>query len=206
MQLNTKIKQIEFREYKLVFNASQFTGTDKDIDKILGVLESQLKNQELTFEKSSDDPKLKKVWYLDNHKHELYQKNNFITRVKENQKEKGKVEYDVTFKIRTIEKEMLSSYDLFTLNPLFLSKKEEQKFEEDIVSDSTSRFSISTELEYENDPALRTWNAVLTVFPNLVLDGIRDNQLVRVNGLEVEETAYKLGKILFEGVKKAEVG
>jgi hypothetical protein len=206
VQLNTKNKQISFREYKLVFNPSQFTGTDKDIDKMLGILEGQLSNQKLTFEQTSDNPKVKKVWYLDNQEHELYQKNNFITRVKENQKKKGDVEFDVTFKIRTAKKEMLSSYDLFTLNPLFLSKMEEQKFEEDIVSDSTSRFSISTELEYKNYPALKTWNDVLSVFPNLVLDSISDNQLVRVNGLEVRETAYKLGKLLFQGEKKAEVG
>jgi hypothetical protein len=206
MQINTNTMQIGFREYKLILDPSQFTGTDNDKVKILSILKSQIRDQKIIFEKSLVDSKVKKVWYLDNNKHELYKNNNFILRVKEKKKKDGKVEYDVTFKIRTSDKAILSSYDLFTLNPLYLSKKEEQKFEEDIVSDSASKFSISTELEYQDNLNLTNLEDVLTVFPNLSINEIKDKQLVRVNGLEVQETKYELGEIRLEGVKKADVG
>ena len=44
------------------------------------------------------------------------------------------------------------------------------------------------------------------IFPNLTLSNIKDNELFYVNGLRVKETSYKLGKILFQGVKKAGLG
>ena len=83
---------------------------------------------------------------------------------------------------------------------------EERKFEEDIVSDLTSKFSISTDLQVKDSLNLNTLKDVLTIFPNLTLGNIQDNQLVNVNDRIVKETSYKLGKLLFNGVKKADVG
>jgi hypothetical protein len=116
------------------------------------------------------------------------------------------VEYDVTFKVRTSKKETLHSYDLYTLNPDLPYKLEEQKFEEDIVSNFTSKFSVSTDSEFRNNLSIETLEDVLTIFPNLTLRNIKDSKLVSVNNLVVEETSFKLGKIFYQDIKKAEVG
>jgi hypothetical protein len=100
---------LELREYKLILDATQLTGTNADLDLILKVLENQLDNRQLIFKKSVDEPKVKKVWFLDNKNHELYRKNRFIIRIKENTKDNNRVEYDITFKVRTPNKEILDS-------------------------------------------------------------------------------------------------
>ena len=117
------------------------------------------------------------------------------------------INYDVAFKVRDEDKELVKNYDLFKVNKQQDFKIEEQKFEEDLLSNSTSKFSITTELEYENSPDLKSWNDILAIFPNLKLDVSKDTPLSKVNDniLKIKETTFKLGELLFEGVKKAEV-
>jgi hypothetical protein len=78
MPINTKNKPLELREYKLILDTTQLSGTSSDINMILKVLENQLDKQKLKLEKSIDEPKVKKVWFLDNKNHELHNKNDFI--------------------------------------------------------------------------------------------------------------------------------
>ena len=117
------------------------------------------------------------------------------------------INYDVAFKVRDEDKELVKNYDLFKVNKQQDFKIEEQKFEEDLLSNSTSKFSITTELEYENSPDLKSWNDILAIFPNLKLDVSKDTPLSKVNDdiLKIKETTIKLGELLFEEVKKAEV-
>jgi hypothetical protein len=214
MQLDTNVGQLDSREYKLILDASQLTGTDKDRDEIMSVLEGQIDKQKITLKKP-EEKKVKTVWYLDTDSHELYRNNNFTIRSKVKPGENKK--YDVTFKARHKDKNLVKSYDLQNINQQPSYKIEEQKFEEDIIlqSDSklsmASKFSTSTELEYKDYPDLKTWNDVLSIFPKLKfpnpkLDVSKDTPLTIVNGLQFEETNYKSGEILFDGVKKAEVG
>ena len=98
----------------------------------------------------------------------------------------------------------MKSYDLFNINQQQGFEIEEQKFEEDLLSNSASKYSISTELEYKNNPDLKTWNDVLSIFPKLKLHVSKDTPLMKVNDdiLKIKETTFKLGELLFEGVKK----
>jgi len=160
--------------------------------------------QKITFNKKIKE-KIKKVYYIDSDNQDLYGNKHFIIRLKK--KTSNPINYDLEFKVRNEHKELVKGYDLFKVNKQQDFKIEEQKFEEDIVIPFSSKFSISTELEYDNNPILKTWNDVLAIFPNLKLDVSKDTPLSKVNDniLKIKETTFKLGELLFEGVKKAEV-
>ncbi len=147
---------------------------------------------------------------MDTDSHELYRNNNLTIRLKV--KLGVNKNYDVTFKARHPDKNLAKSYDLQNINLQPNFEIEEQKYEEDIISQwdnefsMASKFSISTELEYRETASLNTWNDVLSIFPYLKFDVSKDTPLSKVNGLEFEEINYKSGEILFDSIKKAEVG
>ena len=131
-------------------------------------------------------------------------KNNFLIRVKE--KVSKNSNFDVAFKARHADKELVKGYDLFSVIKQPRFEIEEQKFEEDIITISESKFSVSIELKFEEKPNLNTWNDIIKIFPNLNLNVSDGQSLLVVNQIKVEETTYKLGEILFMNDKKAEVG
>ncbi|MDR4492411.1 MAG: hypothetical protein R2685_16200 [Candidatus Nitrosocosmicus sp.] len=210
MQLNTNIKQLDSREYKLILAHTKFLGTNKDKDLVTTVFEDCIDKLDLTFNKSTKEPKIKTVWYLDTDKHDLHDRNDFVIRVKESKKDNDKVECDVTFKVRTFDKNKTSQYDLYEIKDKGNYKIEEQKFEEDIISQLGSKFSISTEFEFKEKEYREKFEGatcadVLAIFPNLKLDVLGFNLLSEVNGIRVKETKYKLGELLSGTTKKAEV-
>ncbi len=54
MQLHTNIKQLGFREYKLILEKGQLAGTDEDKDKVMNILASQIDNQKITLKKPEE--------------------------------------------------------------------------------------------------------------------------------------------------------
>ena len=211
MQLNTNTKQLNSKEYKLILDYRKFKGTENEDRAIVtSAIEDAIKNQNLRFEKALPEIREKKVWYLDTDKHELHNK-KFTVRVKEKW---GTIKQQATFKIRDSDKELVKSYDLFTVNQQPVFEIDEQKFEEDIIAKfkkdgglgPENKFSISTELKYNEEPNLKTCNDMLRIFPNLKLDVPQDSPLSDVNDLKVKETNYKLGEIYFKDKKKAEFG
>lgn len=90
------------------------SGTESDKETVVGVIEKIVKELRLSLKQCEEKPKKKIVWYLDTSEHDFYKNNDFTVRVKEKEKEneKEKFEYDVTFKIRTSEKDKTLSYDL----------------------------------------------------------------------------------------------
>ncbi len=203
MQLNAKDKQLNAREYKPILDPNKFAGTDSDKDIVTGIIENQIDKQNNIGFRKTNEKKVKNVWYMDTDDQELHKKNHFTVRVK--QKTAGNMNYDVTFKVRHADKKIVTSVDLYTIKHQPAFKLEKQKYEEDIISPFDSIFSVSTELEYKENPNLKTCDDIISIFPNLKLDGLKGKQLVEVNWFKAEETTYKMGEIVTDDAKKAEV-
>lgn len=203
MQLSPKIMQIDSQEYKLILDVKKLLTKEQAQNDVLKILENQLVDKRITLKKSNKI-KEKEVTFLDTEKQELYRLNNFIIRVK--RKTSGNINFDVTFKIRSENQTTVKNQDLFSINQMPIFEIEEQKFEEDILSQSVKKFSLSTELEYNIDPLLKSWNDVISIFPNLKINIANEVSLMKVNDLKMMETNYQLGEILLDGMKKAEVG
>ncbi len=211
MQINTNVKQLDSREYKLILNPTEFSGTGSDKVIIVGVLEKIINELNLTLKQSKEKPKQRTVWYLDTNEHDFYENNDFIVRIKEKEKDNGKFEYDTTFKVRTPGKDKTLRYDLDPKSPQEEFKvEEENKYEEDVISQLGSQFSLSTELEFKEDKYKSRFNDatcahILSLFPKLKLDVLKDKTLSHVNGLKVIETSYELGELLFKDKAKAKI-
>jgi hypothetical protein len=211
MQINTNTKQLDFQEYKIIMDPTGFSGTKSDKEVMVKVTEKIAKDLKMNFAQIEEKPKHRTVWYLDTDEHDFYKKNNFTIRVKEKEKDNGKFEYDVTFKIRTPEIDKTLTYDLQPISPQdeFKIEGEVNIYEEDIIL-TGSQFSLSTELEFKKDKYQERFNDatcadILSLFPKLELNVLNDKTLTNVNGLKVQETTYGLGELSFEDNIKADV-
>ncbi|KAA2283531.1 hypothetical protein [Candidatus Nitrosocosmicus sp. SS] len=204
MQINANIKQLDSKEYKLILDSTRFPVSESHNEVIAKVIEKATNDLKLKFIPSYGKPKERTVWYLDTVEHDFYKNNSFTVRVKKKKKDNGKFEHDVTFKIRTLDKDKTLSYNLQPNSPQEEFKIEEKNiFEEDIISEYGSQFSLSTELEFKEDKYLARFKDaicedVLSIFPSIKLDVLGDKTLTNVNGLKVQEITYELGEILFE--------
>jgi hypothetical protein len=212
MQINTNAKQFDFQEYKLILDPTELSGTESDKELVVKVIEKIAKDLKLNFVQSEEKPKQRTVWYLDTDEHDFYKKNNFTVRIKQKEKDNGKLEYDVTFKIRTPEKDKTLTNDLEPITPQdeFKIEGEANTYEEDIISKGGSQFSLSTELEFKKDKYESRFNDatcadVLSIFPKLKLDVLENKVLSNVNGIKVQETSYEIGDLLFEDLTKAKI-
>lgn len=209
MQINTNTKQLDLQEYKLILHPIEFSGTESDKEVVVKVIEKIAKDLKLNFAQSEEKPKHRTVWYIDTDEHDFYKKNNFTVRVKEKEKDNGKFEYDVTFKIRTPEKDKTLRYDLEPNSSQAEFKIEERNiYEEDVILTGGSQFSLSTELEFKEDKYQAKFNDatcadISSLFPKLKLDVLEDKTLTYVNRIKVQETTYELGELLFEDNIKA---
>src|SRR5688500_18046319 len=180
MQINTNTKQLDLQEYKLILHPIEFSGTESDKEVVVKVIEKIAKDLKLNFAQSEEKPKHRTVWYIDTDEHDFYKKNNFTVRVKENEKDNGKYEYDVTFKIRMPEKDKTLRYDLEPNSSQAEFKIEERNiYEDDVILTGGSQFSLSTELEFKEDKYQAKFNDatcadISSLFPKLKLDVLED--------------------------------
>ncbi len=167
---------------------------------ILTVIKQHIERQGGKFEEDEEIDE-RNVWYLDTQKHQL-KENDFIIRVRE----KLDGGYDLTIKNRNTDRNTAASYDLSNpeeKNPGFEFTDFDPKFEEDILP-KERKFSESTKFKFDKMPKLDTWQDILPIYSrlkNLKIDP--SDSLLKVNGCEVKETNYELGKIIFNDENKA---
>jgi hypothetical protein len=194
--------KLKLKEYKLMLKPGEFIGIINGREKVINIIKSQIQNQGGTFDDTDQDEDYRKVWYLDTKKLELYEKNNFLLRIREEFKNNGTLKgYDVNLKNRNKNRGEALKYDLS--NPSessedFKYEKFEFEFEEDVLMSFDSVFSASAKFEFKQQkPKLETWQHILSVFPDLNLDISSTESLLRVNGRIVKEFSYELGIIRF---------
>lgn len=175
-----------------MLDTNRFIDREKGIKEISTILESLIEKQGGTFTEDVEE-KERRTWYLDTNTYELYCNNNFLLRVR---KEEKSEEYDVTLKCRHPDRYSSASHDLSSS-----VKVVEIKFEEDIITPFVSKFSLSASLKGEQEPRFNTIKDLVSVFPELDLGIDLDESLSRVNNFEAIEISSEIGKIMFAGDK-----
>jgi hypothetical protein len=171
---------------------SEFNDLGKGIDKILDIIELQI-GQDVLLKKDIKEQKRRKTWYLDTSNFDLNAK-KFLLRIRE---EEGCGEYDTTLKCRHPDRYMSASYDLSSP-----TKNLQIKFEEDITIPFVSKFSLSASFKENKMSALRNFNDLKHIFPNLNVNNISESEsLKKVNNFEPNEISYKIGTIEFTNKK-----
>ena len=200
--MNFTIPPLNSREYKIILKPDAFKDNKKGRDKLIHMIESQSRKQRGMFETAIEE-NTRKTCYLDTKKEDLYDKNKFLLRVREEHKKEndGIKGYSVTLKNRHPDRLIAASYDVSSHmdkpNPNLDFKKKEKKFEEDITTPFISKFSTSVNLDYEKPPELNKFQDLLSIFPNLKLDVPSNENLLIVNGFVAKEISCTLGKLKF---------
>ena len=176
-----------------MLKAKKFGNRDKAIKKkVIPAIKSQIQKQGGNIKEDVEEKECR-VWYLDTQRHELNRNHNFFLRIRE---ERNK--FDITLKCRHPDRYISASYDLShpAVHPRLRFKG--FKFEEDITTPFYSKFSSQAKFEDRKNPELKTFQDILSIYPNLKSLGITpDKNLKRVNKFVAKEISYKLGDIVF---------
>lgn len=140
----------------------------------------------------------RRTWYLDTRSFEL-NKHKFLLRIRY---ESTDDEYVIDLKCRNPDRYIAASYDLSST----LMDDIKTKFEEDIVPQFTSKFSLSASFKMKEEPELRSFRELKSIFPGLGRLDIGEGQdLKKVNYFEAREITSKIGKIKFKEGKTDDV-
>lgn len=186
-------RPITSRELKLMLKAKKFTDRDKAIKKkVIPTLSSQIQKHGGNIKQDIEEKECR-IWYLDTKKHELNKNHNFFLRIRQELNS-----YDITLKCRHPDRYISASYDLSHPAERSRLKFKGFKFEEDITPPFHSRFSSQVRFEDHKNPELKTFQDILSIYPDLTSLNIPpDEKLKKVNKFEAVEISYKLGDIVF---------
>jgi uncharacterized protein YjbK len=201
VQLN---RPVTTREFKLMLNTKDFKDREKGIQNFSNFIETQIEHLNATeelgqarFEKELKE-KERRTWYLDTRSFEL-NKHKFLLRIRY---ESTDDEYVTDLKCRNPDRYIAASYDLSST----LKDDVKTKFEEDIVPQFTSKFSLSASFKMKEEPELRSIRDLKAIFPGLNRLGIGEGQdLKKVNSFEAREISCKIGEIKFKEGKTDDV-
>jgi hypothetical protein len=177
-----------------MLKAKKFGNRDKAIKKkVIPAIKSQIQRQGGNIKEDVEEKECR-VWYLDTQRHELNRNHNFFLRIREEQNS-----YDITLKCRHPDRYISASYDLSHPSDHPRLRFKGFKFEEDITTPFQSKFSSQAKFEDHKKPELKTFQDILTIYPDLKSLSITpDKNLKKVNKFVAKEISYKLGDIVFE--------
>ena len=188
-------RPISSREYKLMLNTERFRKRKAGADLFWKLLTSLVENQGNAVIPDDADPDKdtlirRTTWYLDTPGYEL-QRANVTLRVRE--EADAKKRYKVTLKYRTPDRYTAAGFDASCTQEV---KKDDLKFEEDVVPPFASKFSNSVSFKTDDLPQLDTIADVVDLFPALGQTGIATSApLAVVNGFQAHEVQHFLGKL-----------
>jgi hypothetical protein len=200
---------LDSREYKIILNPNIFKNHEKSRNKLIDIMNKHANAQQGILE-VDEKLDIRKTWYLDTKKYDLYDKNLFLLRIREeyDRDARNVKGYDITFKNRHPDRLIAASYDVSNIkeiSSLRLEKKPEIKFEEDIVTPFASKYSSSVKLDLQTLPILTEYQHLQSIFPNLRLDIPLERQLTIVKGFVANEISYTLGRLKFDDETEARV-
>lgn len=188
---------ITSREYKLMLNVTHFKEQEQGVREFWELVKFLASRQGAKITEPDDETgwyklEKRKTYYLDTEALEL-QRNGFIVRVREEEKEQ-KRKYKLTLKYRSGDRYSSASKNLAIAQIEALnSAKREEKFEEDIIPPFTSKFSHSISLKYKKEISFQTIDNLKTIFTGLQELNIPNNQELKiVNNFIANEVAFKL--------------
>jgi hypothetical protein len=106
--------------------------------------------------------------------------------------------YDITLKCRHPDRYISASYDLSHPADYHRLKFKGFKLEEDITTPFYRKFSSQTKFEDHKKPKLKTFQDIVSIYPNpKSLSIAPDKNLKKVNKFVAKEIFYNLGDIVF---------
>jgi hypothetical protein len=148
--------------------------------------------QENEIFKEQDKELHRLTWYLDTPGTEL-RKGGFVLRVR--QEQDTSKPYKVTLKYRAPDRYVAASKELSCTVEI---KREDDKFEEDILPPFSSKFARSVSFKTGELPKLEEVGQVLDLFPRL--EGLRipaNTPVGVVNGFKAHEVSHRIGQLHF---------
>jgi hypothetical protein len=132
--------------------------------------------------------KKRRVWYLDTNDFKI-KDNSMLLRIRQ---EKDDL-YSTSLKCRNPDRYISASFDLSSNK-----QKIKSKFEEEIIRPFSSNFSLSATFQTKNEPDLRSFKDLVSIFPGMSVLKINSNErLNKVNNFEVNELSCQIGNIKF---------
>ena len=176
-----------------MLKVKKFDNRDKAIKKkVIPEINSQIQKQGGNIKEDIDENECR-VWYLDTQRHELNRNHNFFLRIREERNG-----YDITLKCRHPDRYISASYDLSHPKDRSRLKFKDSKFEEDITTPFQSKFSSQAKFENHKNPELKTFQDILSIYPDLMSLNIPPGEnLKKVNKFVAKEISYRLGDIVF---------
>lgn len=183
-------RALDSRELKLILDPLRFQDLKVDINKFQQIIKSEIDMLDGKFKLDDNlNAKHRRTYYLDTDDFRLKAK-NFFLRIREELDEKPH-KYNVTLKCRHPDRYVSGAFDLSDPDT------HKVKFEEDIIAPYVSKFSLSSNLEKEEEPKIENIEELEKIFPGLSKHSIGNGKLHKVNGFEAKELSYKIGKIMF---------
>jgi len=192
-------RPITSREYKLLLNTERFRDRIAGARLFWRMLEFLVRNQDNEVIPAVADPEKdqelrRTTWYLDTPGYEL-QRANITLRVRDEfeAKAEGKKRYKVTLKYRMPDRYTAAGCDLSCSQKI---KKDDIKFEEDVVPPFASKFSYSASFRTDELPRIETLADAVEFFPGLAQYGIHAERPIQiVNGFRAHEVMHYIGKL-----------
>ena len=188
-------RPITSREYKLMLNTERFRDRSAGAGLFWEVLSFLVNNQGNEVIPGGVDPDKDKAmrrttWYLDTPGYEL-QRANVTLRVRD--EPDANKRFKVTLKFRAPDRYTAAGNDVRCTKEV---KKDDLKFEEDVVPPFASKFAYSVSFKTDDQPAFDTMADVVAVFPGLASFDIPTvTPIVVVNGFKAHEVMHYIGKL-----------
>jgi hypothetical protein len=188
-------RPITSREYKLMLNTERFRDRSAGAGLFWQVLAFLVANQGNEVIPAGIDPDKDKAmrrstWYLDTPGYEL-QRANVTLRVRE--EPDANKRFKVTLKFRAPDRYTAAGNDVRCTKEV---KKDDLKFEEDVVPPFASKFAYSVSFKTDGLPPLDTMADLVATFPGLANFEIPDaTPIAVVNGFKAHEVMHYIGKL-----------
>ena len=198
-------KTVTSREYKLMLRADHFRKRERGTEAFWKLVEFLIRErQDNESRRQPDDERHRRTWYLDTPGAELRSR-GYALRVREKLDEEGQSDgFKVTLKFRSADRYVAAGKDMRCKEKV---KKDDDKFEEDILPPFSSKFARSVAFRTTELPALEDMEQVVDLYPGLAKLEIPRQTLVRpVNGFKAQEIAHRIGQLRFVRMPVAKGG
>jgi uncharacterized protein YjbK len=188
--MNISNRPVTSREYKLMLNMDRFKDREQASQEFLSLLGFLVRKEGGRVVEEQNEEQRRQTSYLDTPEGALHQQGFALRLREEDDDEEG---FQINLKYRASDRYISAAQDLSS------PQDGKTKFEEDILPLFISKFSHSTSIETDEDPALDTMNKVMDLFPGLrELDIDENTDVETVNDFKVLEVDRNLCKLKFD--------
>jgi hypothetical protein len=179
-----------------MLRADHFRKRERGADAFWKLVEFLIQErQDNLSSRQPDEERQRRTWYLDTPGTELRNR-GYALRVREKLDGAGQSDgFKVTLKFRSADRYVAAGKDMRCTEKV---KKDDDKFEEDILPPFSSKFARSVSFKSDEEPDLSRMDKVTAIFPGLSDLGILPETPVDVvNGFRAYEISHRIGQLRF---------